>query len=190
MIKKQVIKKKGKRFYRVKICGLVRDLPLIKVADNLEIALFNILGETELVKKIARTLVKKIPSKTSAIVVAETKSICLGYEISRLTGIPYVIIRKTCKPYMLNSISEEVFSITTGKPQMLWLDGKDRKLIKNKKIVIVDDVISTGGTIRGLRNLMKKAKAKITAEMAVFTEGEENSWPEIISLGKLPLFKS
>lgn len=189
MKEKNIVKKGRKLYYRVKICGLIRDLPLIKIAKNLRIALFNILGETELVKKIAKALIKKLPKKVDTIVAPEVKSVCLAYEVSRLSGLPYVVIRKTRKPYMLNSIGEEVLSITTGKPQMLWLDGKDKKTIKGKKVVVVDDVVSTGSTLEAVRKLMKRAGAKVIAETAVFTEGEEEKWKNIISLGNLPLFK-
>ena len=103
--------------------------------------------------------------------------------------IPYVVVRKTLKLYMLNSLGEEVLSITTGKPQTLWLDGKDRKLIKGKKIVVIDDVVSTGSTLEAIRKLMKKAGAKIIGEAAVFIEGDPKKWKKIIALGNLPLFK-
>ena len=103
--------------------------------------------------------------------------------------LPYVVTRKIKKPYMVNSLKAEVMSITTGKPQTLWLDGKDRKLLKDKSVAIVDDVISTGSTLIGLRKLLEQVNAHVIAEVAVFTEGDEKKWPDIISLGNLPIFK-
>lgn len=177
-------------FYRLKVNRTTLDLPLFEVSPGIKIAIFNMFGETALVKKFAKALAKKYPPKAEVIVTAEAKSICLAYELSSILKIPYIVIRKSLKPYMVNSIGEEVVSITTGKPQSLWLDGKDVSLLKNKKVVIVDDVISTGGTLEGLRRLMDKAQAKVIAESAVFTEGHEEKWKSIISLGHLPVFKS
>jgi adenine phosphoribosyltransferase len=104
------------------------------------------------------------------------------------TGIPYVVVRKIRKPYMLNCLEAEVVTITTGEPQTLYLDGKDLHLVQSKNAVLVDDVVSTGSTVRALRLLMKRAHATIVAEMAVFTEGDDDAWPEIVALGHLPIF--
>lgn len=184
----KVIIKKGKEYYQIRICKSLLELPLFEVAPKTKIALFNILGETELIQKIAQNLAKKLPENADVIIAPEVKSICLAYELSRVLKIPYVIIRKHKKPYMHNCLKEEVISITTGKPQDLWLDGKDLKLVKNKRIIIVDDVISTGSTLEGLRRLAKKIKAKVIAQAAVFTEGDKEKWKDIISLGHLPVF--
>ncbi|MDO8570657.1 MAG: phosphoribosyltransferase family protein [Candidatus Daviesbacteria bacterium] len=189
-MKPKIIKKDGKRYYQVQICDEIRNLPLFKVSPHLEIALFNILGETKLVEKVAKTLAKKLPKNIDVIITPEVKSVCLAYELSKILKVPYIVLRKTLKPYMLNSLSTEVLSITTGKSQLLHLDGKDRKLLTNKNVCLIDDVISTGSTIEGMRKMMKKAKAKIVAESAVFTEGEDDTWKNVISLGHLPLFKS
>jgi len=177
-------------YHQVNICGYPRDLPLIKVAPNLKIALFNILGETELVEKIAKGISKKLPKNTQVIASPEVKGIFLAYELSRVLKIPYIVIRKSKKPYMKGCIKAEVLSITTGKPQNLWVDGKDKKLLEEKNVCLVDDVISTGETLIGLRKLMKKAKANIVAETAVFTEGKKDKWPNVIALGNLPLFNN
>ena len=101
---------------------------------------------------------------------------------------PYVIFRKSYKPYMGNVLQTETLSITTGEPQTLILDEKDLELIKNKNVVIVDDVISTGSTLQGMRLLTDKAGGKVSAEVAIFTEGERAKWSDIISLGHLPVF--
>ncbi len=183
-----IIKKKDRDYYRLKICGLVRDLPLFEIAPGVKIAIFNILGDTQIVTKATLALVKKLPSEAEVIVTPEVKSIPLAYELSRRLKIPYVVARKIKKPYMINSLGHEVISITTGKPQTIWLDGKDRQLLKDKKAILVDDVISTGSTLRGLRNLVSKAGAKIIAEAAIFTEGDQSKWKKIIALGNLPVF--
>lgn len=186
----KLIANNGQYYYRVKLCKSFIDLPLFEVTPKTKIALFNILGETRLVEKIAKELAKKISKKGQVIVTPEVKSVCLAYELSKQIKIPYVVIRKTCKPYMLNSLKQQVISITTGKPQNLWLDGKDRNLLKGKKVILVDDVISTGNTLNALRKLMKKAEAEVVEESAVFTEGDKEKWKHIISLGHLPIFKS
>ncbi len=185
---KVVIKKRGEEFYRLKICGLVRDLPLFEVAPGVKIAIFNILGDTEIVKKVGAHLAKKIPKDVEVLVTPEVKSIPLAYELSHRLKVPYVVVRKIRKPYMVGSLGYEVVSITTGKPQTIWLDGRDKKSLKGKKVVLVDDVISTGSTLQGLRELMKKARAKVIAEAAVFTEGDNKKWKKVISVGNLPVF--
>lgn len=184
----QIITKNNQYYYRTKICKTVLELPLFEVNPSTKIALFNILGETSLVRQIAKSLAKKIPKRAEIIATPEVKSVCLAYELSHQLKIPYVVIRKTLKPYMVGSLGVEILSITTGKPQMLWLDGKDVELIKHKNVLLVDDVISTGSTLEGLRKLMQKARATVIAESAVFTEGDKKKWSKVISLGHLPVF--
>lgn len=183
-----IIKKGSKEYYRIKLCGLKRDLPLFEAAPGIRIAIFNILGDTEIVKKTAAALARKLPKNADALVTPEVKSIPLAYELSRRMKIPYVVARKIKKPYMVGSLGHKVVSITTGKPQTIWLDGKDKKILKGKKVILVDDVVSTGSTLKGLRNLMRKAGAKVVAQAAVFTEGDPEKWKKIISLGNLPVF--
>lgn len=178
----------GRQYYPVKLCGLTRHLPLFEVSPGIKIAIFNILGDTEVVQRCAKALVKKLPKDAEVIVTAEVKSIPLAYEISRLMKVPYVVLRKIVKPYMVGAIKSETLSITTGKKQEIWLDGKDKDLLKGKKVIIVDDVVSTGSTIRGMRDLVVKAGGKIIAEAAIFTEGK--GWKKFICLGNLPIFKT
>lgn len=183
-----VVKKNNQEFYRIKLCGLRRDLPLFEVAPKVKIAIFNILGDTQIVAKAAKALAKKLPKNAEVIITPEVKSIPLAYELSKRLKIPYVVTRKIKKPYMVNSLSHEVVSITTGEPQTIWLDGKDKQILQNKKVILVDDVVSTGSTLKGLRDLVKKAKATIIAEAAIFTEGKAKKWGNVISLGNLPVF--
>lgn len=177
-----------KEFYEINIAGLVRNLPLFEVAPGVKIALFDIMGDTEIVVESARALAEKLPEGIEIFVTPEVKSIPLAFELSRITGIPYVVARKIRKPYMKNPIKSEVLSITTGKRQILWLDEDGQKLLKNKKVALLDDVISTGSTLQGLKDLMVEVNAMVVAEVAILTEGDEEKWKEVISLGHLPIF--
>jgi adenine phosphoribosyltransferase len=174
--------------YPVEIGGIQRDFPLFEVAPGVKIAIFNMLGDAELIRAVGPELARELPEGVEVLVTAEVKSIPLAYEMAAYMGIPYVVLRKILKPYMVDSLGQEVVSITTGKPQMLWLDGKDRVLIKGKKVAIVDDVISTGSTLEGMRKLIDAAGGEIIAEAAVFTEGDPAKWEGIIALGNLPVF--
>jgi adenine phosphoribosyltransferase len=178
-----------KEVYTVEIAGLKRDLRLFEVAPKLRIAILNILGDTELVQACARELAKKLAAiDYDVLVTAEAKSIPLAYALSVETKKPYVVLRKAYKPYMGDALKAETLSITTGQPQVLILDEKDRDLVQDKKVVIVDDVISTGSTLQGMRMILDKAGATVAAETAIFTEGEKSKWLHIIALGHLPLF--
>ena len=175
--------------YSIEIAGLKRELPLFQIKPGLRIALLNILGDTELVQACARALSKQLDGiDYDVLVTAEAKSIPLAYALAAETNKPYVVLRKTYKPYMGDALRAETLSITTGQPQVLILDEKDRELLKGKRIVIVDDVISTGSTLQGMRMIMEKAGAEIVGEAAILTEGERAKWEHIISLGHLPLF--
>lgn len=175
--------------YSVKIAGLKRDLRLFEVAPGLRIAILNILGDTQLVQACARELAEKLKEvEYDVLVTAEAKSIPLAYALSVETQKPYVVLRKTYKPYMGNAVKAETLSITTGQPQVLILDEKDHELTKGKRVVILDDVISTGSTLQGMRMIMEKVGAQVSAEAAIFTEGDRAKWMHIIALGHLPLF--
>lgn len=175
--------------HSIDIAGVKRELPLFEIKPGLRIAILNILGDTELVQASAKELAKKIKDVAfDVIVTAEAKSIPLAHALSVETQKPYIIFRKTYKPYMGDAIKAETLSITTGQPQTLILDEKDKELIQGKKILIVDDVISTGSTLQGMRLILDKAKASIAAEAAILTEGDRAQWEKIYSLGHLPLF--
>lgn len=173
--------------YTLEICGLQRVLPVIPVSDTLSIASFVILGDTELVCRVAPEIIKKLPP-IEAIVTPEAKGIPLAFEISRLLGMNYVIARKSLKPYMSDPLSDEVHSITTQKKQLLVLDGKDAAALRGKRTVIVDDVISTGESLGAVERLLTKAGANIVAKVAILAEGDAARRQDIIFLQELPLF--
>jgi adenine phosphoribosyltransferase len=162
-----------------------RELPIINVG-SVSVALLNLLGDTKLTEAAADELVKRMPKDIDTLVTPEVKAVPLAHAISARTGIPYVVARKTEKPYMVGAIKREVLSITTGKPQLLVIDGADIPQIKGKNIGIIDDVVSTGGTLNSLSDLLNEVGGKVIATLVVFTEGDERS--DVISLGHLPLY--
>jgi len=177
--------------HAVEIAGLKRQLPLFQVAPGLRIAVLNILGDTELVQACAAALGERLrPQAFDLIVTAEAKSIPLAHALSVVMAKPYIVLRKAYKPYMGETLQAETLSITTGKPQTLYLDEKDRVAVRGKRVALVDDVISTGSTLEGMRKVMELAGAQIVAQAAVFTEGDPAEWTHITALGHLPLFKS
>ena len=176
--------------YRVELAGVARDLPRVEIAPGVIIAILNILGDTELTEAVAAELTRRLPADAEVLVTPEAKAIPLAYAISVHSGLPYVILRKTRKPYMLGAIGEEVVSITTGAPQTLWLDGRDIARVQGKRAVIVDDVISTGNTLRGAERLLKQVDCQVIASAAILTEGDDPAWAHVIALGNLPVWVS
>lgn len=175
--------------YSIEIAGLKRELRLFEIKPGLRIAILNILGDTELVQACAKELAQKLKNtEYDLLVTAEAKSIPLAYALSVETRKPYVVLRKTYKPYMGDALKAETLSITTGQPQTLILDEKDIELMTGRKVVIVDDVISTGSTLQGMHMVLEKAGASVVREAAILTEGDRAQWMHIISLGHLPLF--
>jgi adenine phosphoribosyltransferase len=175
--------------YPVEVAGVKRNLPIFEVKPGLKIAVLNILGDTELVEAAGDGLAARLaPVQYDLFVTAEAKSIPLAHALSVRTHKPYVVLRKSHKPYMGHAIEAETLSITTGAPQTLYLDEKDRVLVAGKRVLLVDDVISTGSTLQGMRLVMSKAGAEVVAECAIFTEGERAQWENIIALGHLPVF--
>ncbi|MCW5875986.1 MAG: adenine phosphoribosyltransferase [Anaerolineales bacterium] len=175
--------------YTVEVAGLTRHLRLVEVAPGVTIALLNILGDIELVRACAHALAQQLAGVDyDALVTAEAKSIPLAHALAEETYKPYVVLRKSYKPYMGEAIQAETISITTRQPQTLYLDAKDRALVSGKRVVLVDDVVSTGSTQQGMRAVMEKAGAEIAAEAAIFTEGDQAKWAHIHALGHLPVF--
>ena len=175
--------------YPIEIAGVKRDLRLFEVKPGLRIAIINILGDVELVEACANELAKRLQGLAyDTILTAETKSIPIAHMLSRATGVPYVVLRKNWKPYMGDAIRAETLSITTGKPQTLILDQKDIPLIQNKRVIILDDVISTGSTLQGMKIITEKAGGEVVKEVAILTEGDPSQWSDVLALGHLPLF--
>jgi adenine phosphoribosyltransferase len=179
------------RAYRVEVAGLTRDLPVITVPSGVRLAVFNILGDIEMTKAAGAALASRLAtSHPDIIVTTETKSVPLAYEIASVLGLPYVVLRKSYVSYMGDALETKVQSITTGAPRTIYLDAKDRSLCAGKRVAVVDDVISTGSTLTGMRELMRQAGATICAEAAVFTEGDADKWAHIVALGHLPVMSA
>ncbi len=179
----------AREVYPVEIAGVRRELPLFEVAPGVRIAVLNILGDVELTEAAAEALAERLKGTAyDTLVTAEAKSIPLIYALAVRTRKPYVVLRKAYKPYMGETIRAETLSITTGKPQTLYLDDKDRSLLAGKRVVLVDDVISTGSTLQGMRLVVEKAGGEVVAEAAIFTEGDRAKWRDVIALGHLPVF--
>ena len=174
--------------YRMTIAGLERDLPICKVTDTLYIAGFVIFGDQELTVACARELLKKAP-KYDYIITAEAKGIPLAHEMARQAGdAKYILARKAPQLYMRDIFEVSVQSITTAKEQHLYLDGADAELMKGKNILLVDDVISTGESLRALEALVEKAGGNICGRLAILAEGDAQDREDLVYLEKLPLF--
>ena len=174
--------------YRMKVAGLWRELPICKVTDSLYIAGFVIFGDQELTVACARELLKRAP-EYDYIITAEAKGIPLAHEMARQTGAQkYFLARKGPKLYMTGVFESSVKSITTAKEQKLYLDTADAELMKGKKILVVDDVISTGESLTALEALVEKAGGIIAGRMAILAEGDAQNREDLIYLEKLPLF--
>ena len=175
-------------FYTMNIAGLERHLPICPVTDKLYIAGFVIFGDPELTVACARDLLKVAP-EYDYIITAEAKGIPLAHEMARQAGdAKYILARKGAKLYMRDIFEVTVNSITTAKEQHLYLDGADAELIKGKKILIVDDVISTGESLLALEALVEKAGGIVCGRMAILAEGDAQDREDLIYLEKLPLF--
>ena len=175
-------------YYRMNVAGLDRDLPVCRVTDDLYIAGFVIFGDQELTVACARELLKKTP-EYDYIITAEAKGIPLAHEMARQSGAKkYFVARKVPKLYMTGVFEATVKSITTAKEQTLYLDVADAQLMKGKRILVVDDVISTGESLAALEALVEKAGGIIAGRMAILAEGDAQDRRDLIYLEKLPLF--
>ena len=174
--------------YRLKVAGIERDLPLCPIGEDLYIGAFIMFGDVELTEKCAQALIKKAPEH-DVIITAESKGIPLAYEMCRLSGKNrYVLARKSVKLYMKDVVKCETQSITTAAKQTLYIDGDDAEYLRGKKLLVVDDVISTGGSLLSLENLVEQAGGNIVGKLTVLAEGDAASRDDIIFLEKLPLF--
>ena len=170
------------------IAGLERNLPLCRVNDDLYIGAFVIFGDAPLTVACAAELLKKAP-EYDYLITAEAKGIPLAHEMARQHGdADYFIARKHTKLYMTSVFESTVRSITTDAEQHLYLDGKDAEKMLGKRILIVDDVISTGESLRAIEALVEKAGGIICGRMAILAEGDAQERPDLIYLEKLPVF--
>ena len=177
-------------FYRMNVAGLQRDLPICPVTEDLYIAGFVIFGDQELTVACASELLKKAP-EYDYIITAEAKGIPLAHEMARQAGDKkYILARKGPKLYMRDIFSVTVNSITTAKEQKLYLDGADAALMAGKRILIVDDVISTGESLKALEALVEKAGGTICGRMAILAEGDAINREDLVYLEELPLFNA
>ena len=177
-------------YYRMKVAGLERDLPLCPLNDKLMIGAFVIFGDMELTTACAAELVKRCPEH-DVMITAESKGIPLICEMSRLMNNErYVLARKAPKLYMRDVLKVEVNSITTDHRQTLCLDGNDAEYMKGKRVVIVDDVISTGESLHAMEKLLEQVGCEIVGRMAILAEGEAADRDDLIFLEKLPLFNA
>ena len=176
------------KYYTMTIAGLQRDLPLCPLNDDLMIGAFVIFGDMELTTACAKELLKRIPEH-DVMITAESKGIPLICEMARLSGNErYVLARKAPKLYMRDVLTVEVNSITTDHRQTLCLDGHDAEYLKGKRVVIVDDVISTGESLHALEALVNRVGGNIVGRMAILAEGDATKREDLVYLEKLPLF--
>jgi len=173
--------------YKLKVAGLERELERFPVNEKLDIAAFIMFGDVEMTEKCAEELLKICPQH-DVLLTAEAKSIPLCYEMARQGCRNYVVARKGVKVYMKNSIEVTVNSITTSNEQKLYLGENDAEFLKGKKVLIVDDVISTGNSLLALEQLAEKVGAEIVGKAAVLAEGDAKDRDDIIYLEELPLF--
>lgn len=173
--------------HKMKIAGLERELPLCPVNEHLDIGAFIIFGDVELTIAAASEIIKKCPD-FDYIVTPEAKSIPLAYEIARQSGKKYFVIRKKPKVYMTDPVTVHVKSITTTDVQTLILDRAEGEQMRGKKVLVVDDVISTGESLAAVEKLMAEFDVNIVGKAAVLAEGDAADRDDIIFLEKLPLF--
>ena len=179
-----------KKTYKLKVAGLERDLPLCPLNDELSIGAFVIFGDVELTCACARDLLKIAPEH-DIMITSESKGIPLVFEMARQSGNnKYVVARKMQKLYMSDIFACEVNSITTAKKQTLYLDGKDAEFMRGKRVLIVDDVISTGESLRAIEELVEHAGGNIVGKMAILAEGDAKDRDDIKYLEVLPLFRA
>lgn len=175
-------------FYELNLCGLTRPLKKIRISPELSIASFVMLGDTELIERCADALAERLPKEgLDLLVCPEAKGIPLTHAIARRLGLNYVVARKSVKSYMENPQVEEVRSITTQGVQTVVLDGVDAALLKGKRVGVIDDVVSTGGSLKSLESLLERVGCDVAFRAAVLLE-EGGFEGELICLDRLPVF--
>jgi len=177
-----------KKYYEIKIAGLTRRLPLCPINENLYIGAFILFGDVELTVACAKELLKKAP-EYDVMITAESKGIPLVYEMTKQAGLnKYLLARKSAKLYMKDVVKVDVQSITTAKLQSLYIDRDDAEYMKGKRVLIVDDVISTGESVKAVEKLVQESGGIVAGRMAILAEGDANKRDDIIYLEHLPLF--
>lgn len=175
------------KFYKMTIAGCERELPICPISDTLDIAGFVMFGDVEVTEAAAKALMEKCPEH-DIIITAESKGIPLAYEMARIGCRKYIVARKGIKAYMTNPIKVEVKSITTANVQTLYLSEEDCEALKGKRILILDDVISTGESLIALEKLVAEVGGNVVGKAAVLAEGDAADRTDIIFLEPLPLF--
>ena len=176
-----------KDFYEITIAGVKRNLPIFPVSDTVSIAAFIMFGDVEVTVKASQALLEKCP-EFDVLLTAEAKGIPLCYEMARQSEKPYVVARKGTKVYMTDPVEFSVNSITTQRDQTLYMGQEDIDLLKGKRVLIVDDVISTGESLLALEKIVDASGGEIAGKATVLAEGDASKREDIIYLEELPLF--
>lgn len=176
--------------YHVQVANVTRELPIIEIAPGVRIAFVDCLNDAELTHAAARALAPKLAElNPDVLITPEAKSIPLVFGLAVEMNIPYVTLRKTPKAYMLDPIAIDTESITgAGEVQTLYFDARYRDMVAGKRVVLVDDVVSTGSTLEAMEKLVQQVGGNIVARTAIFTEGDADKWADVIALGHLPVF--
>ncbi len=176
------------KYYEINVAGCKRKLPICPVSEKFDIAAFIMFGDIELTERCAKLLSSKCDFEYDVLITAEAKGIPLCYEMAKQSGKKYIVARKGVKVYMSNPIHVEVKSITTKRLQNLYLSEDEYKFLNGKKVLIVDDVISTGESLKAIEELVSKANGKVVGKVAVLAEGDAANRKDIVYLETLPLF--
>lgn len=178
--------------YQLNICGLKRDLPLIRIGDDFAFARFVTLGDTELIEKAAEAIISHPDFPTYNIDILaclDAKAVPLTHAIARRLKVNYVVAKKTINPYTIDQVVETIESITDAENQVLVLEAAEAKAIEGRNVCLVDDVVSTGLSLKGLENLVAKARCKVVCKAAILLEDTDYIAEDLIYLEKLPVFK-
>lgn len=174
--------------YPITVGKITRHVPVVETLPGVHIPLIELMGDVELVQAAADALVKQMPAETDTIVTMETSPIVLAHAMSAISGKPYIVVRRRRRPYMQDPIIQEVESLTLGVSETLWLDSRMAEKLLGQNVALVFDVVSSGGTMRALEKVAKKAGANIVARMAAFHQG--NSKLPLISLAEIPIMQT
>lgn len=176
-------------YYNLKVCGLERKLPFVKLDENTAYASFVVISDTELIERAGEDLAEQA-NGAEIILTIEAKGIALAYEISRkLKMKDFVVVRKSVKPYVKSYLQDAVHSITTEGEQEIFLDESDAAKLKGKRVAIVDDVISKGESLAAAERLVERAGGEVCSRLAILAEGKAADRDDITFLEKLPLFR-